>query len=135
MGASAYVGRVGGLAVALGVGIAVATGGQGVAWADGTGDPAGKTAQDAPAGDAAGTPSAAGGANTSVASDPGEPAVAKGPLSTVNVRSGSLLNSKLTDLSKKAEKRLQDLRKAADVKAEARTVSYTHLTLPTTPYV
>jgi Domain of unknown function (DUF4185) len=36
MGASAYVGRVGGLAVALGVGAAVATG-HGVAWADGTG--------------------------------------------------------------------------------------------------
>ncbi|MCT7658753.1 DUF4185 domain-containing protein [Mycobacterium deserti] len=36
MGASAYIGRVGGLAVALGVGAAVATG-HGVAWADETG--------------------------------------------------------------------------------------------------
>ena len=114
MGASAYVGRVGGLAVALGVGIAVATGGQGVAWADGTGDPAGKTAQDAPSGDAAGTPTATGGANTNATADPGEPAVGKGPVSTVNVRSGSLLESKLADLSKKAEKRLQDLRRAAE---------------------
>jgi hypothetical protein len=35
MGASAYIGRVGGLAVALGIGAAVATG-QGVAWADTT---------------------------------------------------------------------------------------------------
>ncbi|MGA5462037.1 DUF4185 domain-containing protein [Mycobacterium sp. NPDC050041] len=34
MGASAYVGRVGGLAVALGVGIAVVSGGTGVAWAE-----------------------------------------------------------------------------------------------------
>jgi hypothetical protein len=36
MGASAYVGRVGGLAVALGVGIAVVSGGTGVAWAEET---------------------------------------------------------------------------------------------------
>jgi len=36
MGASAYIGRVGGLAVALGIGVAVATG-QGVAWAGPTG--------------------------------------------------------------------------------------------------
>src|SRR5262245_53079334 len=41
MGAAAYVGRVGGLAVALGVGVAIATG-QGIAWAD-TGDPSSST--------------------------------------------------------------------------------------------
>ena len=39
MGAAHYVGRIGGLAVALGVGSAVFTG-QGVAWADATGDSA-----------------------------------------------------------------------------------------------
>jgi hypothetical protein len=35
MAAAACVGRVGGLAVALGIGAAMATGGLGVAWADG----------------------------------------------------------------------------------------------------
>ena len=35
MAAAAWVGRVGGLAVALGIGAAMATGGLSVAWADG----------------------------------------------------------------------------------------------------
>ncbi|MEZ0052013.1 hypothetical protein ABIA30_003025 [Mycobacterium sp. MAA66] len=42
MGAAAYIGRVGGLAVALGVGTAIATG-HGTAWADESGGPAGHT--------------------------------------------------------------------------------------------
>jgi hypothetical protein len=47
MRAAAYIGRVGGLAVALGVGAAVATG-HGVAWADDGTGPAGSTSQESP---------------------------------------------------------------------------------------
>jgi hypothetical protein len=55
MRAAAYIGRVGGLAVALGVGAAVATG-HGVAWADDTTSPAGSTSQESPSADNLGTP-------------------------------------------------------------------------------
>ncbi|MBP1816879.1 DUF4185 domain-containing protein [Mycobacterium sp. OAE908] len=48
MGASAYIGRVGGLAVALGVGAAIATG-QGVAWASPTDTDSSKSSASAPA--------------------------------------------------------------------------------------
>ena len=48
MRAAAYIGRVGTLAVALGVGAAVATG-HGVAWADDTTDPTGSTSHESPA--------------------------------------------------------------------------------------
>ena len=46
MNAGCYVGRIGGLAVALGVGAAVVAGGQGVAYADSTGSTSGGSASD-----------------------------------------------------------------------------------------
>ena len=54
----AYVGRVGGLAVALGIGAAIATG-QGVAWADST-EPPGSSASPEPPPSSSGAPAAGG---------------------------------------------------------------------------
>jgi hypothetical protein len=55
MRAAAYIGRVGGLAIALGVGAAVATG-HGVAWADDTTNPGGSTSHESPSAGSLGTP-------------------------------------------------------------------------------
>ena len=49
MAASGYVGRVGGLAVALGIGVALSIGFAGSAWADAPGDTAGVAADRGPA--------------------------------------------------------------------------------------
>jgi Domain of unknown function (DUF4185) len=62
MRAAANIGRVGALAVALGVGAAVATG-HGVAWADDTTNPAGSTSHESPAPDKPDTPNEETGSN------------------------------------------------------------------------
>ena len=75
MGASQFVGRVGGLAVALGVGVVVFTGGSGTAWADRSGDAgnsagasAGKdSSQNAPSRRASGTATVRGQRNSAPA--------------------------------------------------------------------
>ncbi len=87
MGASQFVGRVGGLAVALGVGAVVFAGGSGVASADRSNHDAGNSSaaaagkdssvRNAPARSARGSSATARGARTSSASDTAAPAAAK----------------------------------------------------------
>ena len=80
MRAAAYIGRVGGLAVALGVGAAVATG-HGVAWAEGTAGSQGSTSQESQSAGAAGTPSLneEGSSETTGAPQPGQKSKASAP--------------------------------------------------------
>lgn len=77
MGASRYVGRIGGLAVALGVGVAIATG-QGVASAEPTSSGEKTSTQDSPAG---GSSAAAGAAKGSGAGESGSSPTKKRTLS------------------------------------------------------
>ena len=91
MGASAYIGRVGGLAVALGVGAAVATG-QGVAWANPPDSDSSNTEQPPPA-DADATPGAEAEKPVFEPKPEEPPQPPEKPTSPFTSRAGSLLSS------------------------------------------
>ena len=91
MGASAYIGRVGGLAVALGVGAAVATG-QGVAWANPPDSDSSNTEQPPPA-DADATPGAEAEKPVFEPKPEEPPQSPEKPTSPFTSRAGSLLSS------------------------------------------
>ena len=104
MGASAYIGRVGGLAVALGIGAAVATG-QGVAWAGPTeSDPS--TTEPPPSADAD--------AGLDPAAAPDAPAGKTPPSSPTPEAARETQTPSLTALTSRANSVLSSLTRAAE---------------------
>jgi Domain of unknown function (DUF4185) len=95
MGASAYIGRVGGLAVALGVGAAVATG-HGIAWAsptESTNSTSEPSATEGAGTEGAGTQSGAAPADPSATDPPAPDPPEESPAARLSSRANSLLSS------------------------------------------